>query len=100
MRTLLKVSIPVEQGNKAVADGSLGKIIQATLQRTKAEAAYFTTENGNRTAFIFFDMKDSSELPPIAEPLFQGLHAEIAVTPVMNGEDLQKGLAAAMGKEH
>ncbi|TAK37797.1 MAG: hypothetical protein EPO28_11430 [Saprospiraceae bacterium] len=98
MRTMLKVSIPVEQGNKAIADGSLGKIIQATLQRTKAEAAYFTTENGNRTVFIFFDMKDLSDLPAIAEPLFHGFHAGVTFNPVMNGDDLQKGLAA-WGKE-
>lgn len=94
MRTMLKVSIPVEQGNKAIADGSLGKVIEATLKRTKAEAAYFTTENGKRTGFIFFDMKDSSELPPIAEPLFTTLHAGIEWNVVMNGEELKKGLSS------
>jgi hypothetical protein len=34
-------------------------------------------------------------MPTIAESLFQELDAEIEITPVMNSEDLKKGLAAA-----
>jgi hypothetical protein len=41
-------------------------------------------------------MKDSSDIPAIAEPLFMGLNAEIEMLPVMNQDDLQKGLTAAM----
>jgi hypothetical protein len=37
-------------------------------------------------------MKDSSQIPPIAEPLFAALGAEIELVPVMNAEDLRKGL--------
>src|SRR4051794_9385723 len=32
--------------------------------------------------------------PGIAEPLFVGLHAEIELVPVMNADDLKKGLGA------
>ena len=45
---------------------------------------------------IFFDMKDSSELPGIVEPLFMGVNAEIEVVPAMNADDLKRGLGAAM----
>ena len=45
-----------------------------------------------RTAFIIFDMQDPSELPAISEPFFGKLQAKILVFPVMNQEDLQKGL--------
>jgi hypothetical protein len=38
-------------------------------------------------------MPNSSDLPPFAEPFFSGLDADVAVAPVMNAEDLQKGLA-------
>ena len=43
MRMLMQVTIPVEQGNKALRDGSLPKIVQSALQELEPEAAYFTT---------------------------------------------------------
>jgi hypothetical protein len=49
-----------------------------------------------RCAMIFFDMTDSSQIPPIAEPLFTSLGAEIELVPVMNGDDLRKGLEDAL----
>jgi len=45
---------------------------------------------------IFFEMKDSAEIPPIAEPLFIGLGAELELVPVMNSDDLRKGLKTAI----
>ena len=55
MRCLLKASLPVENGNAAIADGSLPKTIESILSDLKPEAAYFADEDGKRTAFIFFD---------------------------------------------
>ncbi len=95
MRTLLKVSIPVETGNKTIADGSLPRLLQGLLGDLKPEAAYFLTEGGKRTALIFFDLADPSQIPAIAEPLFMGLDAKVAFSPVMNAEELAKGLGAA-----
>ena len=96
MRMLLKVKIPTEQGNHAVKDGSLGKMLEATVDKLKAEAAYFIAEDGLRCALIFFDMKDSAEMPAIAEPLFLGLGAKLEFVPAMNADDLRKGLPATM----
>jgi hypothetical protein len=39
-------------------------------------------------------MKDTSEIPRIVEKLFQSGNAAVEVLPVMNAEDLKKGLAA------
>jgi len=94
MRTLLKVSIPVEQGNKAIVEGTLGRVIQETVERIKPEAAYFTVDGGKRTAFFVFDMKDVSEMPIVGEPLFMAFGAAIEATPVMTAQDLQKGLGS------
>ncbi len=96
MRMLLKVKIPTEQGNHAVKDGSLGKMLEATVGKLKAEAAYFIAEDGLRCALIFFDMKDSAQMPAIAEPLFIGLDAKLEFLPAMNADDLRKGLPASM----
>ena len=96
MRMLLKVKMPTEQGNQAVKDGSLGKILEATVGKLKAEAAYFITEDGLRCALTFFDMKDSADMPAIAEPLFLGLGAKLEFVPAMNADDLRKGLPASM----
>lgn len=92
MRTMMRVTIPVEHGNRAVKDGTLPKAMQAMMQEHKPEAAYFTPINGGRTAFIVFDLKDSSDIPRIAEPLFQALNAAVEFWPVMNAEDLKAGL--------
>jgi hypothetical protein len=93
MRMMAKISIPVEAGNKGIQDGSLPKAMQQAAERWKPEAMYFTTFDGRRTAFIVFDLPDSSGIPPFAEPFFMGLNAEVQFSPVMNGDDLQKGLS-------
>jgi hypothetical protein len=96
MRMMLKIKMPTELGNRAIKDGSLGKILEDTVSKLKAEAAYFVADDGMRCAMIFFDMKDSAEIPVIVEPLFIGLGAELELVPVMNADDLRKGLKAAM----
>jgi len=63
MRCLLKVAIPVETGNAAISDGSLPKTIESILADIKPEAAYFAGDHGQRTGFIFFDLKDASQKP-------------------------------------
>jgi hypothetical protein len=90
MRCLLKVSIPVETGNAAISDGSLSKTIDSILADLKPEAAYFAADNGKRTGFIFFDLKDASQIPAVAEPWFLAFDAHIEFHPAMNLEDLKK----------
>lgn len=96
MRTLMKVKIPTAAGNEAIKNGSLPEIIGKALADLNAEAAYFTSEDGMRTALIFFDMTDSSEIPPAAEPFFMAFDAEITFAPVMNADDMRAGVAKAV----
>jgi hypothetical protein len=95
MRMMMKVQIPTESGNDAIKDGSLPQIMGTSLEALKAEAAYFIAEDGMRTGLIFFEMNDSSEIPPAAEPLFMGLGAKITLSPVMNAQEMQSGVAKA-----
>jgi hypothetical protein len=95
MRMMMKVQIPTESGNDAIKDGSLPQIMGTSLEALKAEAAYFTAEDGMRTGLIFFEMNDSSEIPPAAEPLFRGFGAKITLSPVMNAQEMQAGVAKA-----
>ena len=90
MRFLIKVSIPVETGNKAIRDGTLGETIGRILSELKPEAAYFTTDGGKRTGFIVADIKDPYQMPSIAEPWFLAFDAGVEFHPAMTPEDLQK----------
>jgi hypothetical protein len=87
---MMRVSIPVETGNAAVRTGALGSTIQKILSEIKPEAAYFVEEDGKRTAYLFFDMTDSSQLPALAEPWFLAFNASLTVRPAMNPQDLAK----------
>jgi hypothetical protein len=94
MRFLLKVNIPVEAGNTAAKAGKLGETIKSILADLKPEAVYFTDDKGQRTAFIFMDMQDASQIPAIAEPWFLAFNANIELHPVMVPEDLTKAAPA------
>jgi hypothetical protein len=92
MRTMMKVKLDTEAASKLIADGSLPNLMQQTMERLRPEAAYFGPEDGVRTAFIVFDLQDPSDLPAITEPLFNRLKATVEMFPVMDRDDLQKGL--------
>jgi len=90
MRVMLKASMTVESGNQGIRSGKLPENIQAILDEQKPEAAYFIAEGGQRTALLFLDIQDASQLPALAEPWFLAFNAAVEVTPAMTIADLAK----------
>ena len=93
MRTLMKITMPVGAGAPNVKDGTIERVLGETANRLRPEAAYFYPENGRRTALMVFDLKSPADIPGIAEPIFTELNGTVEIHPVMNAEDLKKGLA-------
>jgi hypothetical protein len=89
MRFLLKAEFPVESSNVAIKKGSLGKTIRSILDELKPEAAYFLASNGKRTAYLFLEMQDASQIPALAEPWFLAFQANVEIIPVMTPDDLK-----------
>ena len=95
MRMMFKWTIPAATGNQAIQDGSLMAVMEKLLEQLQPEAAYFGPLDGKRAGIIVFDMTDPAQIPQIAEPLLQGLEAEIEFTPVMNLDDLRRALSGS-----
>ncbi|MGW7489856.1 hypothetical protein [Streptomyces sp. NPDC054786] len=96
MRMVLKARIPTQTGNELIQNGELSKIMESAIAALKPEAAYFTLDDGERTAFFYFDMSESSQMPTLLESFFMDLHAKVSLQPVMNARDLRTGLGELM----
>ena len=88
MRFLIKTAWPVERSNDLAREGKLGATVQSILAELKPEAAYFLTDDGERSAYLIVDMDDASQMPAIAEPWFLAFDASVEFHPVMLAEDL------------
>ncbi len=88
MRFMVKATMPVESGNAGARSGF--QAIPKILAELKPEAAYFVEENGKRTAVLFVDIQDPSQIPAIAEPWFLALNCAVEFHPAMKAEDLAK----------
>lgn len=92
MRLLVKANVDTERGNEAIRSGKMQEAVKDVIDRIKPEAAYFGPLDGHRTMLFVIELEDSSQIPPTLDPLFTELNAFVEVTPVMNLDDLQKGL--------
>jgi hypothetical protein len=99
MQVMAKIALPVESDNRAVKDGSIGKLIQSAAERWKPEAMCFGGVEWKRTAFIVFDMPGLSGMIPFAEPFFQGMNTDAVIIPIMNADDMQKGSASSADEQ-
>src|SRR5512133_99008 len=94
MKYIMKVRMSKEGGNSSLRDPEFGKRMQEALAEVNAEAAYFTTIDGNRGGYIIVNMDNASQMAAFAEPFFHWMDAEIEFLPVMTPEDLAKAAPA------
>jgi uncharacterized protein DUF3303 len=99
MRMMLKAQMDTAAATQSIEAGRLPAAMQSMMEQLKPEAAYFGPDEGHRTAFIVFQMDDPSQLPAISEPLFSEMGAKIHIFPVMDRDDLERGLSA-LGQGH
>ena len=99
MRFLLQVTFPHEKFNAAVRDGSITGKMQRIMAELKPESAYFVEVEGKRTGFMVVDMKETSQIPALAEPWFLTFGADVQIRPAMLPEDLAKAGLEGIGKK-
>ncbi|MGZ9931092.1 hypothetical protein ACXNSR_14490 [Streptomyces sp. NC-S4] len=94
MRVMLRAHMDTAATNEGIKTGALPQAIRTLMEKVKPEAAYFGLHEGVRSCWMVFDLQDSAQMPPLMEDLFVQFNAEVDVAPVMNAEELAKGLAA------
>ncbi|GGP39501.1 DUF3303 family protein [Streptomyces abikoensis] len=98
MRMLLIARLDTHTSNEAIRNGTMPKMIEELLEHLKPEAAYFTVLDGGRSCVMVFNLEDPSHMPAIVEKFFLDMEADVELHPVMNTDDLRKGLAALGGE--
>jgi hypothetical protein len=100
MKVLPPSSCSFGSGNAAARGGTLGTTVKGILDDLKPEAAYFiANEFGERCGYVIFDLKETSQIPAIAEPWFLAFNARLTITPAMTPQDLanaQSGIEQAV----
>jgi hypothetical protein len=85
--------------NTSLKSGNASKIINRIIEESKAEAVYFTAEDGCRTAMMVVNFDDPSAIPRFAEPWFLNFNASIEFKPVMTPDDLRKAALDDLGRK-
>jgi hypothetical protein len=92
MRTMVKFTIPTQETNLLVEDGSIGQTMERLLGKLQPEAAYYGPIDGKRGGFIVMNMEEESEVATKLEPLWLELNATVETFPVASPDDLRAGL--------
>lgn len=99
MRMLMTVKLSTADFNNSLKSGNASKIINRIIEESKAEAVYFTAEDGCRTAMMVVNFDDPSAIPRFAEPWFLNFNASIDFKPVMTPDDLRKAALDDLGRK-
>ena len=92
MRVMVKFTLPTQESNALISDGSIGQTMQTMMGNLQPEAAYFCHVDGKRGGYLVANLEEESELVTKLEPFFLELGAAIETFPVMNADELGAGL--------
>ena len=92
MRTMLKFTVPTQEVNPLIRDGSIGQKIETILGNLQPEAAYFCALDGKRGGYLVFNMEQESEIVTKLEPFWLELNATVETFPVATADELRAGL--------
>jgi len=90
MRYLIKVRLPIEEGNRILRNPKFSRELQSILEEIKAEAAYFSLIDGQRGMYIITSFDDASQIAVISEKFWFWGKADLEIIPVMIVDDLVK----------
>jgi hypothetical protein len=93
MRFMIEFTVPTQHGNDVVRSGKIDKVFKKLGEDLKPEAMYFYPDDGLRAGCIFLQSDNPAICVAVGERLWFGLQAKIKVTPVMNADELGKGLS-------
>jgi hypothetical protein len=99
MRMLMNVTLPTEEFNEAVRNGTVGEKISRILNEIKPESVYFTEHDGYRSAILIVNLENPAKVPALAEPWFLTFNAEVRFQIVMTPEDLKRAGLEELGKK-
>lgn len=99
MRMLMTAKMSTAEFNAVCKSGNVSKILNRIMEECRPEAAYFTTEDGQRTAFLIVNIDDPSVIPRFAEPWFLNFNARVDFRPVMTQDDLRKAAVDDLGRK-
>ena len=92
MRTMVKFTIPTQEANPLVKDGSIGQTMESLMGNLQPEAAYFGPIEGKRGGFVVINMEEGSDVVTKLEHLWLELGATIELFPVATPDELRAGL--------
>lgn len=92
--------MPLEPFNSLVKQGTVGKVLGKIMEDLKPEAAYFTLEDGKRSALMVININKPGDYVKYAEPFFLQFNAQVKYDIVMSPEELRASGIEEMGKKY
>ncbi len=100
MKMLLRVTLPHEPFNALVKKGTVGKTLEKIMGELKPEAAYFSLNNGQRSALMVVNVTNGGDYVKYAEPFFLEFKANISFEILMTPEELKASGIEEIGKKY